>query len=101
MSEPSESPATPTAETAKEIGRVQWWIDTIVANAPALRDAGINTIRVGDYAASLLAKPAELPKFDDIQNEELPDGLHPLEDPRSYPGGIVPGFQIEKLPTED
>lgn len=103
MSEASDSPAVSVcdADAAKEVGRVQWWIDTVVANADALRAAGVSTIGVGAYSASLLPKPPELPKYDDVKNDELPDDLPALIDPRSYPGGVVPGYRIEKLPAEE
>lgn len=100
--EAAPPPTTPSPTDAQlEIGRVQWWIDTVVANAAALRSAGVTTISVGAFGATLLPKELDPPKFDDIKNDDIPDGLPALEDPRTYPGGIVPGFTIEKLPLEE
>ncbi len=87
----------PEAETA-----VAWWIRTLVEHADELREAGVSSLKVGEYAATLLPKPPPEPTYGDVKNEPgIPDGLHPLEDPHSYPGGIVPGFTIEKFSTEE
>lgn len=97
MSDVDEAP-----EPACDAGgdpRVAWWIKTLVASAAELRDAGVSSLAIGEFSATLLPKPAPPPSFDPIAkaDEQLPDGIDALNDPRSYPGGVVPGFRIDKL----
>lgn len=95
-----QQPQAPT-DAQLEAGRAQWWISTIIANAAALRDAGVTDVKVGNFAATLLPKEPPAPKYDDVKNDDIPDGLPALEDPRTYPGGVVPGFKIEKFDPEE
>lgn len=94
-------PPAPSAEDLRAIGRVQWWLDTVVAMSSALRDAGVSSIAVGECSVSLLPKPAPVEKLPEIGKSDVVDDLPALHDPRSYPGGVVPGYTIEKLSNED
>lgn len=82
--------------------RVKWWLSTIIEMAPQLREAGVSNVGVGEFSATLQPKDPPASKFDDVKNDEqIPDGLPAHLDPRTYPGGIVPGFDITPLPMED
>lgn len=82
--------------------QMQWWLDLVLSRASELRKAGVATISADGYSVSLLPAEPEPQKLEPVTNDERQsDGLNPLEDPHSYPGGIVPGFVITReLPEE-
>lgn len=100
MSEPAEPPP-PAAEDLRTIGRVQWWLDTVVAMSADLRAAGVSSIAFGECSVSFLPKADPAPTYPDIGKSDVVDDLPALHDPRSYPDGIVPGYAIEKLSNEE
>lgn len=81
------------------------WKDFLIAHAASLRGAGVLSFVVGPCSASLAPLP---PPIDDkpIPRKETPDSdvdsreIDPFEDPRSYPGGRVPHFDIDKQESE-
>lgn len=81
--------------------RANWWIDLVLERAAALRSAGVTAIGFDGCTASLLPAEPPPPKFDDVKNDDRPpDGLDALNDPHTYPGGIVPGFVITRETEE-
>lgn len=79
------------------------WIDLVLARAAELRAAGITSIGCDGCTASIgpLPDAPYVPEKSDgkpIAADEYPDAMH---DPATYPGGVVPGFVIEKLELED
>lgn len=71
------------------------WIELVLARAGELRAAGVLELGA-DYVvfAPLVESPTADPNGKPPADEVIP---HPLNDPHSYPDGIVPGFEIEKL----
>lgn len=61
-------------------------LDVIASRADALRRAGVRRVQVGDVAVDLDPK-IEAPARKKGANGTPSD---PLDDPRSYPGGVVP-----------
>lgn len=82
--------------------RVTWWLDLLSERADALRTAGVSSVAVDGLSATFLPLAPPQPSFADIKlDDQIPDGLPAHLDPRTYPGGIVPGFDIQPLPEED
>ncbi len=75
------------------------WIDMVLECADSLRAKGVLSITVGDRAVSLAPLPVVPAKDDSKPVEQEPDIVDPFQDPASYPGGLVPGFRIEKFET--
>ncbi len=78
------------------------WIDLVLARAGELRRAGVLAIGGDGYTVQLA--PFEAPGDGKIDKPDATADdytLHPLNDPHSYPGGYVPGFQIERVELED
>lgn len=66
----------------------------LVERAPALRKAGIQHVSIEGLSATLAPPeldPANVPK-PKPQRTPHPD---PLRDPDTYPGGRVPGFELD------
>lgn len=78
------------------------WLDVIQARAPALRAAGILSVSVGGNAATFAPLGPQVADHLPLERAEVPiePTLDALHDPASYPDGIVPGFAIEKFPTD-
>ena len=77
------------------------WIDLVIARALDLRKAGITAIGFGGCSAQLL--PYMEPLVDEKATGDKPAEEYqgdPLNDPASWPGGVVPGYQITKFTTE-
>lgn len=78
------------------------WIDLILARSGDLRAAGVLSIAVDGCAATLSPLDVAPPITGEIDAPDTAlDGGDSLYDPASYPGGVVPGFTIEKLEIED
>lgn len=80
-------PGTPASDAELLRQRLR----VLAEQAPALIAAGVTSLRVGDFEATLApppAAPAALPK------SRVPARQHidPLRDPSTYTGGRVPGF---------
>lgn len=75
------------------------WIDLVIARALDLRKAGITGIGFGGCSAQLL--PYMEPLGDDKTTGEAVEEYQgdALNDPASWPGGVVPGFTIQKFHT--
>ena len=78
------------------------WFDTVLARAEELRAAGVLSISC-DGCAATFAPLLETALVGTIDKPDASVGLEydALTDPASYPGGVVPGFVIEKLEMED
>ena len=76
------------------------WIDLVLERAAELRQAGV--LQLGPGTATLAPYVAPATAETSLSTETTPElALHPLDDPASYPDGIVPGFTIERrLPEE-
>ena len=77
------------------------WLDTVLARAIELRTAGVSSVTVDGCSVSFL--PLVTPVAGEIGKPDASADQHydALTDPNSYPGGVVPGFKIEKLEMED
>lgn len=75
------------------------WIDLVLERANELRSAGVLSISFEGCAATFAALPVVVGKDDSKPIEQEPDIVDPFQDPASYPGGLVPGFRIEKFET--
>ena len=78
------------------------WMDLVVARAAELRALGVLELEVEGCAvrfAPLPPPPLPVPPpgTKSTETEEQLDALH---DPASWPGGVVPGFDIEPLTEE-
>lgn len=78
------------------------WIDFVIARARELREAGVLSISC-DRGAVTFAPMLEAAPVGTIDKPDASVGVEydALTDPASYPGGVVPGFVIEKLEMED
>ena len=76
------------------------WIDLLVGRASDLRKAGILSIGVDGCSATISATLID--EVTDHRGSPEPDYAgDPLNDPASYPGGLVPGFEITTFPREE
>ena len=73
------------------------WIALVLEQATALRAAGVLSISIDGRSVTFAELPFVPAKDDSKPDEQEPDNVDPFHDPASYPGGIVPGFHIEKL----
>lgn len=77
------------------------WIDLVLARADELRDKGVLSIGVDGCTATFAPKELTPQPVGEIAKPDssVGPGLvpNPLEDPASYPFGIVPGFVIKQL----
>jgi hypothetical protein len=74
-------------------------IDVLLKRAPELQAAGYTSISIGELSATFgppPAPPTDMRGFDVSSNDSPPPPLDPLQDPATYPGGRVPGFQRPK-----
>lgn len=97
----TDARASSQDESESALTRAESWIDLVLARAAGLREAGVSSISIDGRAATFLPKEPLPPKFDDIKNDAERGGLPTLLDPASYPDGIVPGFEIERLSEEE
>lgn len=78
------------------------WIDLLISRSGELRNAGVLSIEIDGCAATFAPLPALVVPVGDIDPpDESASGSDPLHDPASYPGGVVPGFAIQKFEPED
>ena len=78
------------------------WIDLVLERAAELRQAGV--LQIGPSTATLAPYVEPTPTSDTTSASSAPtppQALHPLDDPASYPDGIVPGFTIERVLPEE
>jgi hypothetical protein len=73
------------------------WLDLVLARAAELRKAGVRSIGVAGCSVELETWVEPLPP--DTKRKPDSDDEHPdaLNDPATYGGGPVPGFQIQQL----
>lgn len=77
-------------------------IDAIISRAPDLRRAGITELSVGDLRLVVGTPWIDPPTVTDARGLVVapdappPEAVDPLNDPSTYPGGRVPGFQRPK-----
>ena len=77
------------------------WIDTVIARSGELRKAGVLSIGANGFSAQLSAYVEPIAVDRSSPADDEPDFTgDPLNDPASYLGGNVPGFQIEKFRTD-
>jgi len=69
-------------------------LDTLIAKAPAMREAGL--LKLGLPGGVTVELAPHEPKVSGDDNEEDDSLEHPdaLSDPRTFPGGVVPGFKL-------
>jgi len=77
------------------------WLTLVLGEADRLRAAGV--ISIGGAGCSVtFAAPAAGPAAAPVgeiaaPDAAVPEGLDALNDPHSYPGGVVPGYRITKF----
>lgn len=88
-----------------DIDTLSGWIALVLGEAPKLRAAGVLSIGAEGCSATfaplvegVAAGDVAKPDASAAEHEHTPDPLH---DPHSYPGGVVPGFKIERLDHMD
>lgn len=73
------------------------WCELLIKLGPQLRDAGVLSLQIDGMAATFTAAVPRI--ADGVDAGQLEDpGADPLHNPALYPGGVVPGYQLE---TED
>lgn len=80
-----------------DIDTLSGWIALVLGEAPKLRAAGVLSIGAEGCIVTFEPLPAA-PAAGEIGKPDstVPaDGLDPLNDPHSYPSGIVPGYDLE------
>ena len=81
------------------------WIALVLGEADRLRAKGVLSIGAAGCSATFAPAPPPAPTSDAAPGpaELAPDtdGLDALHDPHSYPGGVVPGYQIKKFDRFD
>jgi len=79
------------------------WITLVLGEAARLRAAGVTSIGAAGCTVTLapLVAPLEPGEVAAPDGSVATEGLDALSDPHSYPGGIVPGYQIERLEREE
>lgn len=75
------------------------WLTLVEERAPGLRLAGIESVEIAGCVVRLLPW-VPLPDGSKRVAEPEPSS-DPLFDPASYPGGIVPGFDLSGLQSRD
>lgn len=70
-------------------------LDLLIAKAPAMRRAGILNLSI-DGLSVVLAEDVPDPVKPDKHDATPPEPLDPMNDPATYGGGPVPGFQRPK-----
>lgn len=71
------------------------WIDLVIARAIDLRKAGVLSIGFDGCSASFAPADPVPPADDKSTPDALPEFVgNVMDDPASYPGGYVPGFEI-------
>lgn len=75
------------------------WIDIVLGRADDLRRKGVLSIGVDGCTATFVPGPPAEPGNDRDGDEdpEWKEPLNPWEDPNSYPSGIVPTLDVDKL----
>lgn len=72
-------------------------LDAILARAPRLHAAGIQSLIIDGLSVTLVPPPAPLDlRGTVVENAAPPDAADPLMDAATYGGGRVPGFQRPK-----
>lgn len=80
-----------------DIETLSGWIALVLGEAPRLRAAGVLSIGAEGCTVTL-APLAAIQPAGEIEKPDATvaaEGLDPLHDPHSYPGGIVPGYDLE------
>ena len=77
------------------------WIGLVLERADELRRAGV--LQIGPGTATLAPYTPPPPASDSSSNATpTPErALAPIDDPHSFPDGIVPGFTIERVLPEE
>ena len=75
----------------------QSWIDLVLSRADELRAKGVLSIAADGFAVTFDAgyRPAPTTREDAAETDD--EVVDPFSDPRSYPGGYVPGFEITRF----
>lgn len=88
-----------------DINTLAGWIALVRGEALELRALGVLAIGVEGCSVTfaplvevVAAGDVAKPDASAAEHEHTPDPLH---DPHSYPGGVVPGFKIERLDHMD
>lgn len=84
----------------KSTARHTAWIDLVIQRSADLREAGILAIGADGCSATLSPLVENVTPADRTEPEHDYAG-DPLNDPASYPGGVVPGFDIKPYPREE
>lgn len=71
-------------------------MDLIASRAPKLIAAGVTSLTIGDFSCTLAPPP---PTGTPAEPGQVPRSHpNPLHDPTTYPGGRVPGFDLDDMP---
>ncbi len=86
-----------------EIDVLTGWIALVLGEADKLRAAGVLSIGAGGCTVTFAPAAPAAPAAGEIERPDAtvaPEGLDPLNDPHSYPSGIVPGYNLEQARRE-
>lgn len=73
------------------------WVALVLGEAPKLRAAGVLSIGAAGCTVTFapLSAAAAAGEIDRPDATVSPEGLDALNDPHSYPGGVVPGYDMD------
>ena len=77
------------------------WIDLVLLRAQELRAAGVLSIGFDNQTATFLEMPIVHGGAIDRPDDDIDTPNDPLNDPATYVGGVVPGYQIRRLTPDE
>lgn len=78
------------------------WIALLIAQGPALREAGVTSLQFDGMGATLTPAAPKLDSTVGDKGHMVDDAnVDPLNNPALYPGGVVPGYEFHPETEDD
>lgn len=71
------------------------WLTLIEERAPGLRAAGVQSLSLEGVSIQLAPRDTPIERDLPVGETSEPDESDPLNNPMLYPGGRIPGYQID------
>lgn len=82
-----------------DVDTLTGWIALVLGEAGRLRAAGVLSLGGGGCTVTFAPLPIEAAPIGAVAGPDATvaaEGLDTLHDPHSYPGGVVPGYRIDR-----